>query len=146
MSFHANVLDGPGLPLFIELGQGGFDLAVRHGELWVRPVDRLPAALQARIQQHRDALVALVRICDAGVQERVEIFRAQLEASPGTVGPFLFKAGVLYSKGVCFSCGEGLPEPSFGRCWQCSLAWRLAYRLPVPAELVAACNEAKVVA
>ena len=109
-------------------------------------MDRLPAALQARIQQHRDALVALVRICDAGVQDRVAVFRAQLEADPTTVGPFLFTAGVPYSKGICFSCGAGLPDACFGRCWRCSLGWRLAYRLPVPAELAVAHDEARVVA
>ena len=34
----------------------------------------------------------------------------------------------------------------FGRCWRFSLGWRLAYRLPVPAELVAAHDEARMVA
>ena len=147
MTITPSVFDGPGLPLFIELGQGGFDLAVRHGELWVRPVDRLPAALQARIQQHRDELVTLVRICDAGVQERVEVFRAQLEADPTTVGPFLFTPGVPYTKGICFSCSAGLPpDAGFGRCWRCSLAWRLAVGVPIPVEQAAAYDEARVVA
>ena len=33
-----------------------------------------------------------------------------------------------------------------GHCWRSSLAWRLAYRQPVPAELAAAHDEARVVA
>ena len=37
----------------------------------------------------------------------------------------------------------GKTEPCFGRC---SLGWRLAYRLPVPAELATAQGEARVVA
>ena len=93
-----------------------------------------------------DALVTLIRICDQGVQERVAVFRAQLEADPTTIGPFLFKAGVPYGRSVCFSCGACLPDACFGRCWRCSLGWRLAYRLPVPAELAAAHDEARVVA
>ena len=141
-----DVFDGPGLPLLIELEQDGFDLAVRLGELWVRPVDRLTTQQQAKIQQHRDALMTLVSNCDSGVQECVEVFRAQLEASPGTVGPFLFTAGVPYAKGICFSCGAGLRGAGFGRCGRCSLAWRLAYRLPVPAELGSAYDTARIVA
>ncbi len=90
--------------------------------------------------------MTLVRIYDQGVQERVAVFRAQLEADPTTIGPFLFKAGVPYGRGVCFSCGACLPDACFGRCWRCSLGWRMAYGLPVPAELVAAHDEARVVA
>ncbi len=97
----------------------------------------LMVELRAQLDKHKPALIILVRICDQGVQDRVTVYRAQLEADPSTVGPFIYTAGVPYSKGVCFSCGVGLPDACFGRCWRCSLGWRLAYRLPVPAELAA---------
>ena len=146
MTLNTGVFDGPGLPLLIELEQCGFDLDVRRGELWVRPVEQLSAEQRASIQHHRDELVTLVRICDEGVQKRVAVFRVQLTAHPRTVGPFLFTAGVPYSMGICFSCGAGLPDACFGRCRRCSLGWRLAYRLPVPTELAVAHDEARVVA
>src|ERR1700722_4532381 len=40
----------------------------------------------------------------------------------------LFRADVPYVSGRCFSCGEETGRPAFGRCWRCSLAWRLACR------------------
>ena len=105
---------------------------------------QLTAEQQSQIQEHRSTLVALV--CDAGVRDRVEAFRAQLEADPKTIGPFIFRAGVPYAKGTCFSCGACLPDPCFGRCWRCSLAWRFAYGLPVPDAVAAAHNDARLLA
>ena len=134
MTNDTTVFDGPGLPLLLELEQGGFDLAVRCGKLWVRPVNQLTSEQQAKIQQHRDELVTLVRICDAGVQERMAVYRGQLADHPGTAGPFIYKAGVPYTKAVCFSCAAALPEPRCGRCWRCSLAWRMAAGVPLPAD------------
>ena len=141
-----DVLNSPAVAVLCGLEHAGLDLAVVNGRLRVWPVERLTNDHEHLIQQHRDALMTLVSNCDSGVQERVEVFRAQLEASPGTVGPFLFTAGVPYAKGICFSCGAGLPEPCLGHCGRCSLGWRLAYRLPVPAELATAQGEARVVA
>ena len=127
MTLNANVFDGPGLPLFIELEQCGFDLAVRRGELWVRPVDQLTGAQQAKIQQHRDELVALVQSYDEGVQERLVAYKQQLAKVPkGSTTDFVFQRGTPYAKAVCFSCGATLQELQHGRCWRCSLAWRLA--------------------
>ena len=57
-----------------------------------------------------------------------------------------FTAGVTYRQSTCFSCAARLQKARFGRCWRCSLAWRLAYRLPVPEELAVAHDEASVVA
>jgi hypothetical protein len=51
---------------------------------------------------------------------------------------------VPYVRAACFSCGDSLPEPRFSRCWRCSLAWRLACRLPVSTELAAAMDAARV--
>ena len=141
-----DVLSSAAVAVLGGLEDAGLDLAVVDGRLRVWPVERVTADHEHLIRQHRDELVALVRSRDEGVQERIAVFRAQLEADPTTIGPFLFKAGVPYGRGVCFSCGARLPDACFGRCWRCSLGWRLAYRLPVPAELVAAHDEARVVA
>ena len=147
MSVHTAVFDGPGLPLLIELEQCGFNLAVQYGELWVRPVNRLTASQQSKIQQHRDELVTLVRICDDGVQGRLAAFKLQLREPPeGSTPDFVFRPGTAYAAGVCFSCGAALSEPRFGRCWRCSLAWRMAAGVPVSAELAAAHDGARVVA
>ena len=141
-----NVFNSSAKAVLSDLKHAGLDMAVVDGRLRVWPVERLTAQHEHLIQQHRDELVALVRSCDQGVQERVAVYRAQLEADPTTIGPFLFTAGVPYGRGVCFSCGDFLPDACFGRCWRCSLGWRLAYGLAVPAELAAAYDEARVVA
>ena len=141
-----NVFNSAAFPLFITLQEQGFEFQVTGGALFIKPVDRVTKELRVKLRQHKPTLITLVRVWDQGVQDRVEVFRAQLEADPTTIGPFLFTAGVPYSKGICFSCGAGLPDACFGRCSRCSLAWRLAYRLPVPAELGAAHDEARVLA
>ena len=134
MSVDPSVFDGPGLPLLLELEQGGFDLAVRQGELWVKPVDQLTPELRASIQRHRDELVTLVRCVDDGVQERLVAFKQQRrDSGTGTTPDFGFRRGTPYGAGSCFSCGAALDERRYGRCWRCSLAWRMAAGAPVPA-------------
>ena len=142
----SNVFDSAALPLLITLQEQGFDLQVTGGALFIKPVERVTAELRAQLRQHKPGLTALVKVCDQEVQDRVVVFRGQLEADPTTIGPFLFTAGVPYSKGICFSCGACLPDACFGRCRRCSLGWRLAYGLPVPEELAVAYDEARVVA
>lgn len=86
----------------------------------------------AEIRHYKDALKLLLRCCDAGVQARRDVFACQLTQTPAPRVPaFLFRPDVPYVRGGCFSCGDTLPEPPFSRCWRCSLAWRLACRLPV---------------
>ena len=103
------------------------------------------SGLRAEIRPHREALLTLVRCCDSGVQQRVEVYRAQLEAVPDARGPFLFLAGVPYTPGVCFSCAAALPVPEFGRCWRCSLGWRLALHLEIAPEHATALDTAREV-
>jgi hypothetical protein len=84
-------------------------------------------------------------VTDDGVKARLEVFRRQFEATPAPAVPaFLFRPGVAYVPGVCFSCGASLPEPRFSRCWRCSLSWRLACHAPVSDDLLAAYDKAKV--
>jgi hypothetical protein len=92
----------------------------------------------------QDALKRLIAT-DAGVAERRARFHQQLAAaSIGTVPVFLFRVGVSYQRGICFSCGDGLIAHQFGRCWRCALAWRLAAGVPVARALAAALDAAKV--
>ena len=100
----------------------------------------------SEIAAHRAEIKTLMGVCDQAVQDRVMVFRGQLDADPTTVDPFLFKTGVPYAKGVCFSCGAGLQDACFGRCWRCSLAWRMAAVVPISADQAAAYDGARVVA
>jgi len=98
-------------------------------------------------QQHRDAVKVLVAITtDEGVQARWDAFTVAFGATPAPRTPLFVFLDVPYACGKCFSCGDHLPEPRFGRCWRCSLAWRLACRLPVVSEVAAALDAARKVA
>ncbi len=140
-----NVLNSPAVAVLCDLEHAGLDLAVVDGRLRVWPVERLTAEHERLIQQHRHALVTLVRICDDGVQERMAAFKQQLaNTAADSIPSFLFRPDVPYVKGLCFSCGTELPEPRFGRCARCALAWRLAAGVDIPGELAAAVDGARV--
>ncbi len=142
-----DVLDSLAVAVLCDLEHAGLDLAVVDGRLRVWPVERLTAEHEQRIQQHRNALVTLVRICDEGVQERLVAFKQQCAGSPAdSTPPFLFRPDVPYVKGSCFSCGDPITELRYGRCWRCSLAWRLAAGVPLPATQAAVYDESRVVA
>jgi hypothetical protein len=84
-------------------------------------------------------------LSDDDVVARSAVFRQQLEATPPPAVPaFLFKAGIPYTPAVCFSCGEPNGRTTFGRCWRCSVAWRLECRLPIQADVATALDSAKV--
>ena len=147
MQVTSNVLKSSAVAVLCALEHAGLDLAVVDGRLRVWPVERLTPEHEHLIRLHRNELVALVRICDEGVQERLAAFKRQLRETPrGTTPDFLFRRGTPYAKAVCFSCGAVLPEPHYGRCWRCSLAWRMAVGVPIPAERAAAYDGARVVA
>ena len=59
------------------------------------------------------------------------------------VPALLFRSGVPYVEGRCFSCGDALQRFRVGRCWRCSLAWRLACRVAMPAPLADALDAAR---
>ncbi len=141
-----DVFESP-LPLLLELERDGFDLGVRSGTLWIKPARRLTAEHRAQITEHRAALKALVLVCDDDVQDRLVVYKAQLAAVPaGSTPDFVYQRGTVHRRGVCFSCAAPLSGPEFGRCWRCSLAWRLAMRIPIAAELAAVYDSTKVVA
>jgi len=81
------------------------------------------------------------------VQERLVAYKQQLAKVPkGSTPDFVFQRGTPYAKAVCFSCGATLQELQHGRCWRCSLAWRLAVGGSIPAERAAVYDGARVVA
>jgi len=139
-----NVPDRPASSLLAEWEAEGFTFAVRDNRLFVHPADRLTPAHRERLVRDRDVILMLQRVSDAGTRDRFDVFRAQLEAAPvGTIPAFLFLADVAYVAGRCFSCGDQTGRGVFGRCWRCSLAWRLACRVPIPPELVVATDKAR---
>ncbi len=79
MPMTQNVLNSPAVAVLCDLEHDGLDLAVVDGRLRVWPVERLTAEHAQLIQQHRNALVTLVRICDEGVQARVARFTIPAE-------------------------------------------------------------------
>jgi hypothetical protein len=143
-----DALTSPALPLLLQLEACGVRFRLDGDHVLVSPRGVLTPEQREVFRQHQAAVRVLVAIVtDAGVQDRAAEFRRQLEATPAPMVPaFLFRLGVAYVQGVCFSCGDALPAPRFGRCWRCSLGWRLAVRLPVPTDVAVALDAAKVCA
>ena len=142
----ADVFASPAVGILCDLERDGFRVELTaDGVLSIAPRSRLTSDRMTAIAGCKDALKVLISIAtDAGVHERRDAFRVQLDAVPAPCVPaFLFKTGIVYVAGVCFSCGATLPELKFSRCWRCSLAWRLACRLPVPTDLAAALDSAR---
>ena len=115
MQVTSNVLKSSAVAVLCDREHAGLDLAVVDGRLRVWPVERLTPEHEHLIRLHRNELVALVRICDEGVQERLVAYKQQLAKVPkGSTPDFVFQRGTPYAKAVCFSCGATLPEP---RVW-----------------------------
>jgi hypothetical protein len=51
--------------LLLDLETRGFTIGAESGRLLVRPASRLTASDERSIRRHRDALLALVRHCEA---------------------------------------------------------------------------------
>jgi hypothetical protein len=143
-----DIFQSPAVAILCDLERDGFQIELLDdGTLCISPRTGLTLERMQEITEHRDALRLLVRCCDEEVQDRQDIFRRQIAAAPdGRMPVFIYREGVPYQAGSCFSCGADLPEPVFGRCWRCALAWRLACRLPVPLDLADVIDTAKVLA
>lgn len=139
----ADIFQSAALPLLLRLNAEGYELQAAAAVLRVRPVERVTPELRAELARYKPDLLLLIR--DPGVCARRDVMRGQFDAAPaGRVPALLFRPGVAYVRGVCFSCGDVLPMVTFGRCWRCSLAWRLACRVAVPAPLADALDAARV--
>lgn len=141
-----DVFRSPALPLLVELEAAGLVVVTTEtGALRIGPADRLTPSQLAAIEQHRDALKTLALICEDGVQARRMAFVARLAKAEAALVPALvYRSDVPYVAGLCFSCGDPNGRTTFGRCWRCSLAWRLALRAPVPVEVATASDEARI--
>ncbi len=141
----ADVLDSPALPLLVRLETEGFEVQAGPDVLRVRPVDRVTPELRTELQQHKADLLMLVRICDTGVLDRQAVFARQIATAPtGVRIPRMWYREVPYRRGSCHSCGASLDRDTYGSCWRCMFARRLACRAPIPADLLAAHDEAPV--
>ncbi len=143
-----HVLQSPAVGILCDLEHDGFHVELTaDGALCIAPRSRLTPERMQAIAACKAAIKVLLRCCDAGVTDRVAEFRRQYLAVPAPrCSAFVFMVNISYVKGTCFSCGDRLPVLRFGRCWRCSLGWRLACRLPVPAVLADALDGAKVCA
>jgi hypothetical protein len=142
-----DVFDSPALPLLITLQDRGCHVELTPDTLIVEPASLLTREEQAAVRVHAEALAMLLRCCDPGVHARRDVMRQQFDsASAGRVPALLYRPDLPYVAGRCFSCGDPLRQFRVGRCWRCSLAWRLAARVPIPVALGAALDGARVVA
>ncbi len=117
--------ESPALPLLLDLERRDITVRVDGDDLVITPKAWLAETDMASLRALKDELFLLVLVYDDGVQERLSAFKTQT----GTT--FIFEPGYRYVAGVCFSCGARLRKSTrFGRCWRCSLAWRLASNLP----------------
>ena len=139
-----DVVDSPALPLLLRLAADGYELEPSATALRVRPVERVTPALRSELTRYKPELLLLLRCCDPGVWARRDVMRAQVEAAGASLPVLLFRPGVAYVAGRCFSCDDPLEHFRFGRCWRCALAWRLAAGVPVLAELSRALDLARV--
>jgi hypothetical protein len=144
----AEALESPALPILLQLDAAGVRFKVDADVVLVSPRGVLTPEQRDVFRQHQEAVRVLVAITtDTGVQARRTLFEFQLTQTPAPRVPaFLFVADLPYLQGRCFSCADVLPEPRFARCWRCSLGWRLACRLPIPPDVAAALDSAKVIA
>lgn len=143
-----DVLDSTAVAILCELERDGFSVALEADDVIVIvPRSRLTPERMQVIAACKAEIKLLIRCCDAGVCDRRDVMRAQIHAAPpGRMPALLFRLDVPYVAGVCFSCGDRLHQFRVGRCWRCSLAWRLAARVPIPVELAEALDTARVVA
>ena len=53
----------------------------------------------------------------------------------GRTTSFLVCPNLSYQRGTCFSCGNPIGD-RYGRCWRCSLAWRVVVGVPISGVVV----------
>ncbi|MBI2187323.1 MAG: hypothetical protein HYU37_09440 [Acidobacteria bacterium] len=140
------MLDSAAVAILCDLERDGFRVQLEPDDaIVIVPRSKLTPERMTAIAEHKGAIKVLLRCLDPGVLERRDVMRAQIEATPaGYVPAFLFRSDVPYVAGRCFSCGDGLQQFRVGRCWRCALAWRLAARMPIPADLADALDGARV--
>lgn len=140
-----DVLNSPALSLLLRLEADGFEVVAVEDRLLVKPVSRIAADVRAQLATYRAELLTILRICDVSVQDRREAFSRQLAAG-ASIGQLAMCEGLPYVAGQCFSCGDSLPRPVFGRCWRCALAWRCAAGASIPPMIADVYDQQRTVA
>ena len=123
-----DALESPALPLLLELSdQGCICRLTERGRIAVRNASRLTESQCARLRQFSLEVKELLQCDDDGVTERRAEFRRQLRnSSSGLLPTFVFKPGLAYRRGECFSCGDPFSDLRVARCDRCTLGMRLA--------------------
>lgn len=135
-----DIFASPVVGVLVELERAGAQFKLADGQiLFRRHRGILTPEHRKVLSDHGAAAHLLVLVAtDAGVHARRDAFRRRLDdADPFTLPGNLFVPNVPYQAGACFSCGDPLPEPRFGRCVRCSLGWWLACHAPITAALAA---------
>ena len=142
-----DVFRSPAVAILCDLERDGFRVEVTaDGVLVIAPRSQLTPERSVAIAECKDAIRQLVRCCDDGVQARRKVFEQQLAQTAPRVPTFLFRPGISYQSGMCFSCGDTCLECGFRVAGAARSAWRLACRLPIPADVAVAIDGAKVCA
>lgn len=140
-----DVFDSPALPLLATLQARGCHVELTSDTLIVKPASRLTPEEQAAVRTYAQGLAMLLRWCDSGVRARRDVMRQQFDSAPaGQVPGLLFRPHLPYVEGRCFSCGDALQRFRIGRCWRCALAWRIAARVLISADIADALDGARV--
>src|SRR6187402_1164325 len=123
-----DALEPPALPLLLELSdQGCVCRLTERGRIAVHNASRLTESQCARLRQFTVEVKELLRCDDDGVTERRAEFRRQIHSSSsGSLPTFIFKPGLAYRRGECFSCGDPFPDLRIARCERCTLGMHLA--------------------
>src|SRR5688572_4356032 len=100
------VLDSATVTLCAQLIGDNFQLTLEAGDvLAITPRSRLTSAMMADILAHKAGLKRLAALMDPALTARVVAFQRLHAATPAPRVPaFLFRLGVPYQPGVCFSC------------------------------------------
>lgn len=140
-----DVLDSPAVAIICALEADGFRVELAPDDaIVITPKSGLTPDRRQQIVEHKAEIKLLL---DPGVVQRRDVYRRQLDeaASPGPLA-FVFRPAVPYVPGACHGCGEALERARWGSCWRCMLGRRLACRAPIPTDLLAAYDEARVLA
>jgi hypothetical protein len=128
--------DAPAVSLLLELEGQGFTVQLSDSAaLLIEPGSTLSIDQRQRLVQLKSDVIALLQAWDLGVCQRREVFAQQIAASDGAIPALVFVPHITYTRGVCFSCSARLPEPKYGRCWRCRLAWRLTVGLDTTSDV-----------
>lgn len=125
------VLTDPIVHLLCELLGRGYSFRVHRGRVEHAHLTGANPSAEERfaLRTHPALVAAFLEALDAEpTRQRLAAFTLDVIDSTGEerFPRFLFKQDVPLVRGTCFSCGDRLDRPEYGRCVACSLAMRVA--------------------